>query len=62
MEDKRGAYRVLVGTPEGKRPLIRPRENIKIDPQEVEWGSMDWIDLVQNRERWRALVNVVMHL
>ena len=46
MEDKRGAYKVLVGTPERKTPLGRPREDdIKIDPQEVEWGSMDWTDL-----------------
>jgi len=52
-----------VGTPEGKTPLGRPREdNIKIDLQEVGWGSMEWTDLAQNRDRWRALVNVVMHI
>jgi len=63
MEDKRGAYRVLVGTPEGKTPLGRPREdNIKIDLQEVGWGSMDWTDPAENRDRWWAIVNVVMHL
>jgi len=52
-----------VGTPEGKRPLGRPREdNIKIDLQEVGWGSMDWTDPAQNRDRWWAIVNMVMHL
>ena len=61
MVDKIGAYRVLVRTPEGKTPLGKPREdNIKIDLQEVGWGSMDWTDLAQNRYRWLALANVVM--
>jgi hypothetical protein len=60
MEDRRGAYRVLVGKPEGKRPLGTPRhrweENIKMDLQEVGWGGgMDWIDLAQNGDRWQAL-------
>ena len=63
---RRGVYRVLVRTPEGKRPLERPRrrweDNIKIDLQEVGCGSMDWIDLAFDRERWRALVNAVMKL
>jgi hypothetical protein len=66
MEERRGVYRVLVGKPEGKRPLGRPRlsweDNIKMDLQEMECGSMDWIELVQDRDRWRALVTALMHL
>jgi hypothetical protein len=61
-----GVYRVLVGKPEGKRPLGRPRrrwdDSIKMELQEVGRGDMDWIELVRDRNRWRALVNAVMNL
>ena len=66
MGEGRGAYRVLVGKPEGKRPLGRPRrrwvDNIRMDLQEVGCGYMDWIGLAKDRDRWRTLVSAVMNL
>jgi len=66
MGKRRGIYRVLVGKPEGKRPLGRPKfrweNNIKMDLQEVECGSMDWIELAQGRDRWWVCVNAIMNL
>jgi hypothetical protein len=64
--EKRNAYRLLVGKPEGKRPLGRPRrrcvDNITMDLGEVGWGDVDWIGLAKDRSRWRAVVNSVLNL
>jgi hypothetical protein len=64
MGEKRGAYRILVGRTEGRRPLGRPRlrweDNIKMDLQGVGWG-MDWIELAPDRDRWRTLMNAAMN-
>ena len=65
MGEGRGEHRVLVGKPEGKRPMGRPRyrleDNIKIDLQEVGGGCGDWMEFAQDRDRWRALVSTVMN-
>jgi hypothetical protein len=66
MGKKRNADRLLVGKPEGKKPLGRPRrrwvDNIRMDLGEVGWDGMDWIGLAQDRNRWRAVVNSVLNL
>jgi hypothetical protein len=66
MGEKRNAYRILVGKPEVKRPLGRPRRrwvnNIKMDLRERVWDGMNWIDLAEDKDQWRALVNTVMNL
>jgi hypothetical protein len=66
MGEERRMYRVLVGKPEGNRPMGRPRrrwvDKIRMDLQEVVWGYMDWVGLAQDRDRWRTLVSAVMNL
>jgi hypothetical protein len=66
MGEKRNAYRILVGQPEGKRPLGRPRrrwvDNIKLDLREIGWDVVDWMDMAQDRDQWRALVNTVLNI
>jgi hypothetical protein len=60
MGETRNAYRILVGKPEGKRPLGRPRR--RMDLREIGWDDMDWIELAQDRDQWRAPVNTAMNL
>jgi hypothetical protein len=66
MGETRNAYRILVGKPEGKRPIGRPRrrwvDNIKMDLGEIGWDGRDWIELAQDMNQWRALVNTAMNL
>jgi hypothetical protein len=66
MGENRNAYRILVGIPEGKRPLGRPKrrwvDNIKMDFREIGWDPVDWIDMAQDRDQWRALMNKVLKL
>jgi hypothetical protein len=66
MGEARGAYNILIGKPEGRRPLGRPRrrweDNIKMDLREIGFEDVNWIHLAQDRDRWRALVNTVMIL
>jgi hypothetical protein len=66
MGAKRNAYEILVGKPEGNRPLEKPRrrwvDNIKTDVREIGWVGVDWINMVQDRDQWRALVNRVLNL
>jgi hypothetical protein len=66
MGEERNVYRVLMEKPEGKRPLGRPRhrweDGIRMDLREIGWGNVDWIQLAQDRDRWRVLVNTVMNL
>jgi hypothetical protein len=66
MGEERNVYKVLIGKPVGRRPLGRPRrrweDGIRMHLREIDWGSVDWIQLAQDRDRWRVLVNRVMNL
>jgi hypothetical protein len=66
VEEKKNAYSLFVGKPEGKRPLGRPRcrwvDNVKMDLRDIGWGGMDWINLAEDRDQWRALARTVMNL
>jgi hypothetical protein len=65
MEERRITYTTLVGKPEGRRPLGRPRrrwvDNIKLDLRKIGWDGIDWIDQAQDRDQWRTFVNTVMN-
>jgi hypothetical protein len=65
MGEKRNAYKILVGKPEGKRPLVRPRrrwvDNIKMDLREIGLDGVEWMDMAQDKEKWRAIVNTVLN-
>jgi hypothetical protein len=66
LQEKRNAYRILMGKPEGKRPLGIPRskcaDNIKMDLREIGWDGVNWMDMAQDGDQWRALVNTVLSL
>jgi hypothetical protein len=66
MGEERNVHKVLMGKPEGKRPLGRPRhrweDGIRMDLREIGWGSVEWMQLAQDRDQWQALVNTVMNL
>jgi hypothetical protein len=66
MGEKRNAYRIFVGKPECKRPVGRPKrrwaDNITMDLRVIGWDGMDWIDVAQDRDEWRALVNIIMNI
>jgi hypothetical protein len=66
MGEERNVYKVLMGKPYGKRPLLRPRrsseDGIRMDLRKIGWGSVEWLQLAQDRDRWRGLVNTVMNL
>jgi hypothetical protein len=66
VEENRNAYRILVGKPEQKRPLERARrrwvDNIKMDLREIGWDGVDWVDMAQDRDWWRVLVNTILNL
>jgi hypothetical protein len=66
MGAKRNAYRILLGNPEGNKPLARPRhrwvDNIKMDIREIGWDCVNWIDMAQDKDQWRAVLNTVMNL